>query len=100
MSGVGMSELLFEWDEDKAVKNLAKHGVSFLTAAEIFTSETIERIDDRTGYGELRFIVLGRVETEVYRVVYTWRGENVIRIISAQKANRNERETYYREIFP
>jgi uncharacterized protein len=95
-----MDELQFEWDEDKAEQNLAKHGVSFLTAAEIFANEIIERIDDREDYGELRFIALGRVETEIYRVAYTWRGEKVIRIITAQKASRYERETYYREIFP
>jgi uncharacterized protein len=95
-----MHELQFEWDEDKAVLNLAKHGVSFLTAALMFTNEIVERIDDRADYGELRFIALGRVDMQVYRVVYTWRGENVLRIISAQRANRHERETYYREIFP
>ncbi len=69
--GGRMDELQFEWDEDKATQNLAKHGVSFLTAAEIFASEIIERIDDREDYGELRFIALGRVETEIYRVAYT-----------------------------
>jgi uncharacterized DUF497 family protein len=94
-----MSELVFEWDEEKAALNLAKHGVSFLRAAEIFVNEMLEKIDDREDYGELRFIALGRVETEVYRVVYTWRGEGVVRLISAQKANKNERETYYREIY-
>jgi uncharacterized DUF497 family protein len=46
----------------------------------------------------LRFIALGRVETEIYRVAYTWRDDTIIRIIPAQKANRHERETYYREI--
>ena len=70
------------------------------TAAGIFAHEIVERIDDRENYGELRFIALGRVETEVYRVVYTWRGEGLIRIITAQKAGRHERETYYRQIFP
>jgi uncharacterized DUF497 family protein len=94
-----MVELQFEWDEDKAAQNVAKRGVSFLTAAEIFANEIIERIDDREDYGELRFIALGRVETEVYRVAYTWRGDRVIRIISAQKASKHERETYHREIF-
>jgi uncharacterized protein len=94
-----MDELQFEWDEDKAAQNLAKHGVSFLTAAEIFDNEVIERIDDREDYGELRFIALGRVELDIYRVTYTWRGENVIRIITVQKASKYERETYYREIF-
>jgi len=39
-----MDELQFEWDEDKATQNVAKHGVSFLTAAEIFANEIIERI--------------------------------------------------------
>ena len=94
-----MVELQFEWDEDKAAQNVAKRGVSFLTAAEIFANEIIERIDDREDYGELRFIALGRVETEVYRVAYTWRGDRVIRIIGAQKASKHERETYHREIF-
>jgi uncharacterized DUF497 family protein len=94
-----MNELQFEWDEHKAALNLAKHGVSFLRAAEIFANEMLEKIDGREDYGELRFIALGCVEAEVYRVVYTWRGEWVVRLISARKANRHERETYYREIF-
>ena len=94
-----MGELQFEWDEDKAAQNIAKHGVSFLTAAAIFANEIIERIDDREDYGELRFIALGRVETEIYRVAYTWRGEKVVRIITSQKASKHEREIYYREIY-
>jgi len=43
--------LQFEWDDDKAAANVANHGVSFLTAAEIFANEIIERIDDREGGG-------------------------------------------------
>jgi uncharacterized DUF497 family protein len=78
-----MDELQFEWDEVKAAQNIAKHGVSFLTAAEIFANEIIERVDDREDYGELRFIALGRVETEIYRVAYTCRGEKLVRIITA-----------------
>lgn len=93
-------ELEFEWDEEKARTNLAKHRVSFLTAAEIFANEILERIDSRRDYGEVRFIALGRVETQVYRVVFTWRGENLIRIISAQKASRDEKEIYHRATFP
>ena len=93
-------ELEFEWDEKKSSANLDKHGVSFLTAAEIFGNEIMERIDDREDYGEIRFIALGRVDTEVYRVVYTWRGENLIRIISAQKASRDEREIYHSATLP
>ena len=92
-------ELRLEWDIDKAEANLAKHGVSFLTAAEMFGAQIVERADDREDYGELRLVGLGRVGPDVYRVVYTWRGENVIRIISAQKAGKHEREIYYRQTF-
>lgn len=96
----GRVELEFEWDEKKAQANLAKHRVSFLTAAEIFSSEILERIDDREDYGETRFIALGRVDADVYRVVFTWRSKNLIRIISAQKASRDEREIYFSATHP
>jgi uncharacterized DUF497 family protein len=92
-------DLEFEWDEAKAEGNLKKHGVSFLTAAAIFSNERLERIDDREDYGELRWIALGRVGVDVYRVVFTWRDENLIRIVSAQKASKDEQEIYYREAF-
>ena len=93
-------DLEFEWDENKASANLDKHGVSFLTAAEIFANEIMERIDDREDYGEIRFIALGRVDTDVFRVVLPWRSESLIRIISAQKASRDEREIYHRQTLP
>ena len=94
-----MGELRFEWNEDKAALNLAKHGVSFLTAAAIFADEIVERVDNREECGEVRFIALGRVDLTVYRVVYSWRGGDVIRIISAQKAGKDERQIYFRRIF-
>jgi len=40
-------DLEFEWDEAKSKINLEKHGVSFLTAAAIFSNQRLERIDDR-----------------------------------------------------
>lgn len=89
----------FEWDEKKAQVNLAKHRVSFVIAASIFENETLQRVDDREDYGETRLIALGRVDAYVYRVVFTWRSENLIRIISAQKASNDEREIYYRATF-
>ena len=93
-------ELEFEWDQAKAKSNLEKHGVSFLTAAAIFQNERLERVDDREDYGEVRWIALGRVDIEVYRVIYTWRAENLVRIVSAQRASKDEEEIYYLEIFP
>jgi uncharacterized protein len=87
-------ELEFEWDEAKAATNLKKHRVSFLTGSTIFSNKRLERIDDREDYGELRWVALGSVDGQVYRVVFTRRGENLIRLISAQKASRDEREIY------
>jgi uncharacterized DUF497 family protein len=53
-----VTELKFEWDQNKAAQNLAKHGVSFLTAAAIFANEIVEGVDDREdswprGHGDL-----------------------------------------------
>ena len=97
---MAQQELEFEWDPAKAKSNLDKHGVSFLTAAAIFQNERLERVDDRKDYGEVRWIALGRADVEVYRVIYTWRAENLVRIVSAQRASKDEEEIYYREIFP
>jgi uncharacterized DUF497 family protein len=63
-----------------------------------FRNERIETIDDREDYGETRWIALGSAGTEVFRVIFTWQNANRIRIISAQKANQHERETYFGEI--
>jgi uncharacterized DUF497 family protein len=97
---VAEQELEFEWDQAKDKSNLEKHGVSFLTAAAIFQNERLERVDDREDYGEIRWIGLGRAGLEVYRVIFTWRSKSRIRIISAQRASKNEEETYYRQIHP
>ena len=94
-----MADLSFEWDEEKNAANIRNHGIDFLDAALIFENPTMEAIDEGEDYGELRWIALGLSEDTVLRVVYTWRGEDVIRIISAWKADRYDREKYYREIF-
>jgi uncharacterized DUF497 family protein len=94
-----MAELSFEWDEEKNVANIKNHGVDFLDAALIFENPTLEVIDQRADYAEVRYIAFGLSGVSVLQVVYTWRGENIIRIISAWKANRYDTEKYYREIF-
>ena len=96
---MGVAKLQFEWDPAKAASNFVKHRVSFLTAAAIFENPVIERIDDREDYGEVRYVGLGRAGLDVYRVVYTRLDAETIRIISAQKAGRNEREYFFRQNF-
>jgi uncharacterized protein len=92
-------KLSFEWDEEKNAANIKNHRIDFLDAALIFENPTLEAIDDRADYGEVRYIAFGLSGETVLQVVYTWRGENIIRIISARKANRYDAEKYYREIF-
>jgi uncharacterized DUF497 family protein len=94
-----MAELSFEWDEDKNAANIKNHGIDFLDAALIFENPTLEAIDNREDYDELRYIALGLSGETVLQVVYTLRGDNIIRIVSAWKANRHDTEKYYREIF-
>ncbi|QMV19127.1 BrnT family toxin [Granulicella sp. 5B5] len=93
------NDLQFEWDDEKDRTNRIKHGLSFNTGASIFNSPTVEQMDDREDYGEVRYVALGRVETMVLKVVYTIRGPKQFRIISVQRANRHEREFYYRATF-
>jgi uncharacterized DUF497 family protein len=94
-----MAELSFEWDEEKNAANIKNHGIDFLDAALIFEHPTLEAIDNSADYGEVRHIAFGLSGEKVLQVVYTWRGDNIIRIISARKANRHDTEKYYREIF-
>ncbi len=89
----------FEWAEDKNAAKIKHHGIDFLDAALIFENPTIEAVDDREDYGEARYVALGVSAEMVLHVVYPRRGESVVRMISARKANRNDAERYYREIF-
>lgn len=73
--------------------NLDKHGVDFIDAAQIFDNPTVEAVDDRQDYGEERIRAIGEHDGQVFVVIYTKRGE-VIRLISAWKAGRNDRENY------
>jgi uncharacterized DUF497 family protein len=89
--------MLFEWDAEKAAANLRIHGVAFQEAVMAFRdSFCVERIDDREDYGEERIILLGMCGGTILHVTYTERGE-CIRIISARRAEKHERDYYYRE---
>ncbi len=84
-----------EWDVEKAERNLRKHGVSFEDAVLVFyDSGRIETYDGREDYGEDRWATSGLAYSAVLHVVYTVRGEDTIRLISARKANADERKQY------
>ena len=83
----------FQWDFETDTANQAKHMVGFRQAAEIFRRFRLTREDTRRDYGETRFIALGEYDNEVLRVVYTDR-DGDIRIISAWRASKHDRESY------
>jgi hypothetical protein len=83
----------FEWDPVKSAATERERGISFDRAAEIFTGRMIEWTDHRNDYGEQRVRAVGESAGELLHVVYTRRGET-IRLISARRASRKERDQW------
>ena len=85
----------FEWDENKATRNLVRHGVSFEEAATVFgglLSDTFDDLDHSAE--ERRFIIIGMSEKGRMLIVAHADDREVIRIISAREPTRGEREFY------
>ena len=90
-------EIDFLWDDEKARINRMKHGIRFETAALVFDDDFRMEIPDWShSLDEERFITIGSAGDVllVLFVVYTAR-EDGIRLISARKATKKERELYY-----
>ena len=88
--------MAFVWDDEKAASNLLKHGISFEFAVRVFQSPAqVEWLDDRGDYGEERWNVVGLIEDLEVFVSYTVR-DNDVRIISARRPTRYEREEFWR----
>ncbi len=87
--------LTFEWDTNKARRNLAKHGVSFEESSSIFGDPLSLTVPDPVhSKVEGRFVTIGASHREkLLVVVHTERGDNM-RIISARVASRRERRSY------
>ena len=84
---------VFEWDSDKAVSNLDKHGIDFADAATVLNDEMALTVPDEASTEE-RYVTMGTDALgRVLVVVYTWRGARV-RLISARKTTRSERKEY------
>lgn len=88
----------FEWDPAKALRNLAKHGVSFDEASTVFGDPLAGTIlDPRHSGEEPRFITIGRSMSQHLITVAHAEPEDRIRIISARRATRRERRHYESE---
>lgn len=87
----------FEWDEQKNAINKAKHHISFELATRVFAdSERLEQYDVLHSDMEDRWITIGMVHPAIIVVIFTERMQgNVVRLISARRANEQERRAYY-----
>jgi uncharacterized DUF497 family protein len=87
----------FEWDDEKAQANMEKHGVSFGEATEVFYDpNALEDYDPGHSDEEDRFFIIGLSSRRLLYVIYAERASDAVRIISARKADKAERENYER----
>lgn len=91
-------DIRFEWDENKALSNKKKHGITFDTALAVFDDPFAYVEQDRFENGEYRWQTIGMVNGErivlVAHVNYFEQHTEVIRIISARGATSKERKKY------
>ena len=94
-----MDRIEFEWDENKEKINIKKHKIDFSTAALVFFDEQrLEMYDEKHSKIEERYKVIGAINGHlmVILVSYTLRDNGkTIRLISARKAEKEERREYY-----
>ena len=83
----------FEWDEVKRRANVAKHGIDFVDAKQIWLGDVLEIRSSQDHHGEPRHMVYGLMSDRLITVVFTWRGDT-IRLISARRARHHERKAY------
>lgn len=85
----------FEWDSHKEEGNLKKHGISFKTACEAFLDPFVLPLEEKIVDDELRENIIGMTTDQRFLyVVFLWKDENILRIISARPATKQERMRY------
>jgi len=85
----------FEWDKGNIEKNKTKHKLDWWLIEEVFFNEPILiYVDEKHSLNENRFYLLGKTDNQIsLMVVFTIR-KNLIRVISARKMNKKEKEIY------
>ena len=82
----------FEWHEAKRLRNIERHGIDFLDAAEVFAGVFLDRPAKEVD-GEPRRAATGLLQGRFVTVIYVLHGE-AIRLISARRARDDERRDY------
>jgi uncharacterized protein len=91
--------MTFEWDKTKNSTNIRKHGIDFNDIPEIFNAPMIATLDDSVDYNENRYIGIGILRNILAVIIFVEKKDGeVIRIISARKANKYESKIYKEEI--
>ena len=85
----------FEYDENKSQSNLAKHGIDFVEAQQLWHDPNVLEIPSRI-QDELRFVVIGKISSKHWSGVITYRDQN-IRIISIRRSRIQEVSLYERQ---
>ena len=88
----------YVWDRRKGRSNLTRHGVAFEDAIRIFDGPTLEKVDDRFEYREIRVYAIGVANGLEITAIYTDVSESERRIISAWRAERHERAAYWQSL--
>lgn len=84
----------FTWDENKNNINIQKHKIDFVDVPSVFDGPMLIELDAREDYGEERWKGIGFLRKGVVVVIFTERHNDTIRIISARKADKNERTKF------
>ena len=85
----------FEWDEAKRLSNMKKHGVDFTDAVEVFNDPRLVFEEDLSEhYDEVRMMATGVALGKLVTVVFTDRGDDLLRLISARPATMREKNIY------
>ncbi len=85
----------FIWNENKRRANIKKHGIDFEHVFDIFYDDYILIEDDRFDYGEQRFWAIGFYKAKLIVVVHVYIRNDLVRIISAREATKQEYEQYF-----
>jgi uncharacterized protein len=81
------------FDPVKRDRTLDDRGLDFLDAALVFSGRTLQFVDDRRDYGELRLVTVGRLASRMVIVVWTPR-DGARHVISMRKCNAREQDAY------
>jgi uncharacterized protein len=89
--------MAISFDPAKRDETMAKRGLDFVDAEQVFAGPVVQNPDDRADYGEERLVTVGLLRGRMIVVVWTRRGEDR-HIISMRKANERERKRYGQQL--